>query len=225
MVDDEDAGVLQLLAGVHVVAGFVEGAAFAGAVAVFGADGGPDVGVGLFFEFLEGAVADAVVVGGLGEGFELAGFGGVEEVVALSGSLEAEEAEVVGAAFDEDGVELGAEHGLYVGKVFVKELFLEGDGVGGDDGAGVAFLGGEKGGDEVGVAFADAGAGFDGEVMWGGGGFGDGVCHFLLLGAVVVGELVLLAVGFEGAAGFEKAVGGLDGGWGGVGIGGDHEEA
>ena len=88
----------------HVVAGFVEGTAFSGAVAVFGADGGPDVGVGLFFEFLEGAVADALVVGGLGEDFELAGFGGVEEVAALAGALEAEKAEVVGASFDEDGV-------------------------------------------------------------------------------------------------------------------------
>lgn len=57
---------------------------------------------------------------------------------------------------------MGAEHGLDAGEVFVEELFLEGDGVGGDDGAGVAFLGGEEGGDEVGVALSDAGAGFDG---------------------------------------------------------------
>lgn len=78
VVDDEYLGVLEFLSGLHVVTGFIEGAAFAGAVTVFGTDGGPDVRVGLFLEFLEGAVADTTIVGCLGEGFELAGFFGVE---------------------------------------------------------------------------------------------------------------------------------------------------
>lgn len=60
-------------------------------------------------------------------------------------------------------------------------------------------------------------------MVGGGGGFGDGAGHFLLLGAVVVGQLMLLAVGFEGAAGFEEAVSGLDGKGCGIGVGGDHE--
>ena len=78
VVDDENPGVLKFLSGLHVVTGFIEGAAFAGAVAVFGTYGGPDFRIGLFFEFMKGAVADAPIIGSLGEGFELTGFFGIE---------------------------------------------------------------------------------------------------------------------------------------------------
>ena len=63
----------------------------------------------------------------------------------------------------------------------MEKLFLEGDSVGGDNAARIAFEGGEKGGDEVGITFPNTGSGFYGEVMWYGGGFGNSTGHFLLL--------------------------------------------
>lgn len=41
---------------------------------------------------------------------------------------------------------MGSENGLDAWKVFMKKLFLKGDGVGGDDAADVAFKGGQEGG-------------------------------------------------------------------------------
>ena len=71
---------------------------------------------------------------------------------------------------------------LQEGDVLVDELFLQADGVRGDDD--LAFLaggGGEDGGDEVGEGLADAGAGLDHEVVALGDGVGDGVGHVELL--------------------------------------------
>ena len=47
----------------------------------------------------------------------------------------------------------------------MKKLFLEGDGIGGDNAADIAFEGGEEGGDQVGITFPNTGSGFYGEVM------------------------------------------------------------
>ena len=109
-----------------------------------------------------------------------------------------------------------AKNGLNVRNVFMKKLFLKGDGVGGDDAACVAFKGGEEGGDEIGITFPDAGAGFHGEGMGRGGGFGDSAGHFLLLGSEIKREFVAFAMGFEEAARFKKAVSRFDGGGSGL---------
>ena len=74
-------------------------------------------------------------------------------------------AKIVGAAFYENGFKLGSKNGLNAGNIFMKKLFLEGDGVGGDNAACIAFEGGEEGGDEVGITFPNTGSGFYGEVM------------------------------------------------------------
>ena len=90
MINDKNSGILKFLSGLHVVTGFIEGASFAGAVAVFSADGGPDFGIRLFFEFLKGAISDAVIIGCLGKGFKLTCFCNIEKVSAVAGALEAE---------------------------------------------------------------------------------------------------------------------------------------
>ena len=90
MVNDENSGILKFLSGLHVVTGFIERASFAGAVAVFSAYGGPDIGIGLFFEFLKGSIPDAVIIGRLSKGFKLTCFFTIEKVSAVAGALEAE---------------------------------------------------------------------------------------------------------------------------------------
>ena len=90
MVNDENSGILKFLSGLHVVTGFVEGASFAGTVAVFSTYCRPDFGIGLFFEFLKGAISDAVIICRLGKGFKLTGFFTIEKVSAFAGALEAE---------------------------------------------------------------------------------------------------------------------------------------
>lgn len=47
----------------------------------------------------------------------------------------------------------------------MNDLFLEADGVGSDDDAFLVLDSGKEGGDEIGIAFANAGTGFDGEML------------------------------------------------------------
>ena len=75
---------------------------------------------------------------------------------------------IVGAAFYKNSFKLGSKNGLNARYVFMKKLFLEGDGIGGDNAADIAFEGGEEGGDQVGITFPNTGSGFYGEdgVRW-----------------------------------------------------------
>ena len=80
------------------------------------------------------------------------------------------------------GFEVG-DVALEEGDVFIDELFLQGDRVGGDDDDLAVDQAAKDSGDEVGVAFADACAGLDEEVGFGIHGLSDGAGHVELLGA------------------------------------------
>jgi hypothetical protein len=210
VVDDEEIAALHALFGGLPEAVFEVGAFFAQAIVVFGADFVPDAGFGDGREIGEGAVGG---VGGplfdLPEGIDL--FFVFEEcVLALSGLFEAALAEVIAAAFDEDGGEFIGVDGLEERDVLVDELFLEGDGVGGDDDAFFVFDGEVDGGQEIGEGFADAGAGLDEEMMVLGEGFLDGGGHLQLLGTEF--ELVSESSGDDAAGGEDVVEGGAHGG-------------
>ena len=135
---------------------------------------------------LAGHVREAAVLGLLrplfdkGEIFGTAAVG--KEVQALfAGLLQPPQAEVVAAALAEHGREFLAADGTQKGDVLLDQLFLKGNGVGGDDD--LFALGGlGDGRDEVGEAFAHAGAGLDDEVRFPLEGGFDRAGHFLLLG-------------------------------------------
>lgn len=76
----------------------------------------------------------------------------------FGGTHEAAEGDVVASAFDEDGAEFDIQNGVEEWDVFFHQLFLEGDGIGGDDDAFVVFDDAFDGGEEVGEGFADTGA-------------------------------------------------------------------
>ena len=111
-------------------------------------------------------------------------------------------AEVVGAALHVADAQL-AEQGFEEGNVAEEELVLQGLGAGGDDDA----LAGAEGGQQIGEGFAGAGAGFDDEVAALGEGALDGLGHFELAGAVLVGQRRAR----EDAAGREELVEGGQG--------------
>lgn len=140
-------------------------------------------------------------------------FGGGEELLlVLEGGGEAGGAEVVALAEEHGGFELGVGSGAGVGgedaaaerEVFLVELFLEGDGVGGDDELTLLVHRMDDAGEEVGEGFADAGAGLENDrlvVLHRG---GHGIRHVLLLGAVLKGKS-----GVENALGAEQKRGKL----------------
>ena len=182
VVHDHDIGLGDLAAG-GLIPTVGAGAAFArGAGVGLAADHGPDAGGGG-----EGEVAEGAVAGGLGPFEELREFGGFEggeEVAGFGeGAFEAGGAEVVGAAFQEDGFEVADEF-LDDGDVFVDELLLEVDGVSGDDGFAFGVESAADGGEEVGEGFADAGGGFDDERLLFFQGDADEFGHALLLRAI-----------------------------------------
>lgn len=202
VVDDDDVGVADAGAGTLVEA--VGGVAvFAGAAGGVGVDEFPDVGRGRGIKF----VAEAFGGGGgpVGDAVEFGLFGGAEEVlfIAESGG-EAGGAAVVALTEEDGGFEIGVGFGVGVGgknaaaegEVFAVNLFLEGDGVGGDDELAGLIDGVDDAREEVGEGFADAGAGFKEEGFVVGHGGGDGAGHGFLLGAV-----------FELKGGSENAVG------------------
>ena len=182
VVHDHDIGFGDLAAG-GLIPAVGAGAAFArGAGVGLAADHGPDAGGGGEGEVAEGAVASGL--GPLEEFGEFGGFEGGEEVAGFSeGAFEAGGAEVVGAAFEEDGFEV-ADELLDDGDVFVDELLLEIDGVGGDDGFAFGVEGAADGGEEVGEGFADAGGGFDDQGLLFFQGNADEFGHALLLRAI-----------------------------------------
>ena len=92
-------------------------------------------------------------------------------------------AEVVGAALHVADAQV-AEQRFEEGNVAEVELVLQGLGAGGDDDA----LAGAQGGQQIGEGFAGAGAGLDDEVAALGEGALDGLGHFKLAGAVLVGQ-------------------------------------
>src|SRR5688572_21235729 len=90
-------------------------------------------------------------------------FIGEEAVLTLTGELEAAERNVVAAAFDKNSAELFGYDGVEKRNVFLNELFLQIDSVGGDNDALFVLDDALDGRDEVGEGFAHAGAGFDQE--------------------------------------------------------------
>lgn len=182
VVHDHDIGFGDFAAG-GLIPAVGAGTAFArGAGVGLAADHGPDASGGG-----EGEVAEGAVAGGLRpleEFGEFGGFEGGEEVAGFGkGAFEAGGAEVVGAAFEEDGFEVADEF-LDDGDVFVDELLLEVDGVGGDDGFAFRVEGAADGGEEVGEGFADAGGGFDDQGLLFFQGDADEFGHALLLRAI-----------------------------------------
>lgn len=182
VVHDHDIGFSDFAAG-GLIPTVGAGAAFArGAGVGLAADHGPDAGGGG-----EGEVAEGAVAGGLGPFEELGEFGGFEggeEVAGFGeGAFEAGGAEVVGAAFEEDGFEVADEF-LDDGDVFVDELLLEIDRVGGDDGFAFGVERAADGREEVGEGFADAGGGFDDQGLLFFEGDADEFGHALLLRAI-----------------------------------------
>ena len=157
------------------------------AQAALGADLRPDLRVRLQLEV--GAAAVLRFLGPRGDALELLHLGRAEELVGvLQGLVQAAGAEVVRAALEHRVVEphrrrQRAEHGVEHRQVFLRELLLEGDGVGADDGLLLLREREEDGRDEVGEGLANAGAGLDDEVLALGQRASDGHGHLLLLGA------------------------------------------
>ena len=183
VVDDQDVAAVHSAFGGLPEAGFVELAFFPEAVAVLGADAFPDAGGGDLGQVGERAI------GGLGgplldgaKGFELVG--AIEKhALTSAGLLEAALAEIVAAAFDQDGAEFVGKYRANQWDVLFDQLLLQGDGVGRDDDAFALADGIFDCGQEVGEGFADAGSGFDEEVVAGGEGIINGGGHGELLGA------------------------------------------
>ena len=120
---------------------------------------------------------------------------GKEMIAPGDGILHTAKAEIVGTSFDEDGAELERDHGVQQRQVLTEQLFLKADCAGrnhdpprrGFVRGRVGGVGdGEDAGDEVGVAFPDAGARLDDEMVSVGESFGDGVGHRDLLGSMLV---------------------------------------
>jgi len=237
VVDDDQVGLADTGAGALEETG-VGRAGFGVAGGGVGVDGLPDVVVGRRLEFLEEAVGG--FEGPVHDTLEVVVEGAFEQVGAgLEGAGEALGAEVVGAADEDGGEEIGkrfklgdgAEEGAADFEVFFEDLFLEGDGVGGDDEGAFGFLREEEAGEQVGEAFADAGAGLDDEGFVIAEGGGDGAGHAFLAGAVfelegglqpAVREEHFGDADFGGGDGLAGEQGGVVAG-GGFGDGADHE--
>ena len=64
---------------------------------------------------------------------------GEETRRAFGGRVHSPQAEIIAAAFDQNGREFVGDDAAEEGQVFLEELFLEADGVGGDDDAAAGF--------------------------------------------------------------------------------------
>ena len=154
---------------------------FGRAETTFRADLGPDFEIGFDVEIGERAVLrffgpfeDAVEFGDLGSGEEMVGLG--ERFVEAAG------AEIIPAALEHGVGELDWENLLEDGQILLDELFLEVDGVGGNNRFFALGDGEQDAGDEVAEALANASAGFDEEMGSILQGAGDSDGHLLLLG-------------------------------------------
>ncbi len=204
VVDDDEVGALEGGFGALVMAVF-GGAVAAVAGGGIGVDPFPDGAHGGGGEFL--AEAGFGVVGPLDDALEFVLLGGGEEIAfGGDGLAEAGGAEVVGFSEKKGGAKIGAvleagnggEQLAADREVAVEDLFLEGNGGGGDEERAFLSDGVDDAGEEVGEAFSDAGAGFEEERLGGLHAFGDGEGHFLLLGAVFeVEDLLEFAAGGE----------------------------
>ena len=97
-------------------------------------------------------------------------------------------ADVIGPALGQHYRKLIRQDGLEKGDVLVGNLFLEIDGIGGDDDRLFGGQGLVDSRDEVGECLADAGAGFDNQVLVFIYGLADALEHGHLLGPVFVGR-------------------------------------
>ena len=115
-------------------------------------------------------------------------------------------AEVVAPAFYEHGLELHAHVFLQERNVLGDQLFLQGNGVRGNHGVDIFPHGGQDQRHEVGEALADAGPGFDDQVVLVHDRFRDRIGHGPLLRAWFVRKRFVPAGDFEPPAGAEKIV-------------------
>ena len=116
------------------------------------------------------------------------------------------EAQVVGAAFGDDCVDLDVEEFGQKGNVAIENLVLKTDGVRGDDDRFVRLAGVEERGHKIGERLADAGRRFNAEVFAVVEGVRDGVRHVdLLLPRLVFKGEIIRGIGVpQGGVGPEK---------------------
>jgi len=189
VVHHEDVGAGRLAPGTVEEAAGVEGALDPAALVRLAGHLLPGFGLGD-----EGEVAAASLGGMLAPGDDRLQFSG-SRVVGEEGGLAFDagqfpEAEVVGAPLHEDRPELDPGVALEKGDVFLDELFLEVDGVGGDDDPLLVADGPKDRRHQVGEGFAGAGAGLDDRHPVIVEGFGDGKGHpELLVPVLVAGEV------------------------------------
>ena len=152
VVGDDDVGLTGSSAGFLGPAVAVEGAEVALAGVDAAGEVGEDVGGGVGAEF--GHVAGS---GGGGPGLDIRQPFAEEEVRRLDLFVQGEQAEVVGAAFQQGGLGGDARDARRQRQVVGPQLVLEGLGGGADDGA----VPGAQDRNEVGEGLAGAGVGFD----------------------------------------------------------------
>src|SRR5262249_55448003 len=133
MIDNKDVGVPQLSAGFEIETLLIVRAFPAQAIATVAFHKVPNGG-----QKVENQVATAAVIslpGPLIDGLELAdGIGlGQQEAHPLAGASESAQADVIGPSLDQDGIEFDRHHFLKKRDVLVDELFLEADGMRGDN--------------------------------------------------------------------------------------------
>ena len=157
VVQDDYPGILYAAAGGLI--GAVRSAVAGGADVVFTANLSPDFWGDVQFrrQFCEGAFSGSAAVEPELQVMQLLGFCLVKEVGGLlQRAAESGFAEVVGTPFQQGCGELAVQRTGYGGYVFVEELFLQVDGVGGYDGFPVMFQREAYAGDEVGERFTHA---------------------------------------------------------------------
>ena len=190
VVDDQQVGAMGAAAGALEEAPRVEGTVASAAGAGLARDAVPEArGDG------RNEVREAPVGGREGPALQARevpalGLGRKERGSASAGAFESAEAEIVGAPLDEDGLGFGAEGPRQQRDVLLDELFLEADGVGGDDDPPLFAVSQEHRGNQIGEGLADAGPGLDHQVARGAEGALDGLGHGDLLGAVLVAREV-----------------------------------
>ena len=203
VVDDDQVGRADPGAGA-LVGAFLAVAVLARTAGGVGVDQLPDFGERRGVELMAQPLGGGL--GPSGDTLQLLVLGGGEKLVFVAqGGGQTRGAQVVALADQHGGFERGVGLGFFgggkhpaaQGQVFLVELFLEGDRVGGDDHLPRLVHGVDDAGQEVGEGFADAGAGFEQERLVALHRGGDGAGHFLLLGTM-----------FESEAGLQPAAGG-----------------
>lgn len=195
MIDNANMGGEEAGPGATIAAALIP-AIFAIAGGGIRVDLVPDLRRGLGVEFL--ALAGGSIRGPCAEPFPFLLFVSGKEfgLLALEEAGESVFAEVIGLADEKGGLETGVgsefrdglEKASAEGKVFIQDLLLESDGVGGNDHGAIGIDAEKETGDEVGEAFSNPGTRFKEQRLVGEKGLGDMQGHLLLLGAILQAE-------------------------------------